>query len=522
MWAARKNNGPLVPKKEKPIWFTTDLSRMNDELDIISAVNEKNFQRTVKDFSIVKPIFSQDSITFDAVLGQKEAMDSGLKVPLGLSQSGIPVAQLAWYGSQSFIGYQLAALLSQHWLINKACLMPARDAVRKGFEITVNDGTDVDPKVLDEIRKLDKKYRLKSNMQEFIQMCRVFGYRVALFKVRTADPAEYYGKPFNIDGIMPGSYEGITQIDPYWISPELDVDAAANPGSIYFYEPTYWRISGLRIHRTHLIVIRNTTLPDILKPTYFYGGVPLPQFIYERVYAMERTANEAPQLALTKRTNIIHVDLAQAIAKQEQFEKRIQQSSFLKDNYGILAVGLKEIVEQFDTSLTDLDAVISSQCQLVAAIAEVPSVKLMGTSPKGFNATGEFDESSYHEFLESLQQDFLAPMVERHHEILIRSDICPEFGIAPFEVEAVWKSLDSMTAKEQADTNYVKAQTDQTLVASGAIDGTDIRERLINDPDSGYNGISGAVPEDPAEDPINNDPLDDPELNGQDTTYRTG
>ncbi len=34
---------------------------------------------------------------------------------------------------------------------------------------------------------------------------------------------------------------------------------------------------------------------------YNYFGVSVPERIYERVYASERTANEAPQLAMTKR-----------------------------------------------------------------------------------------------------------------------------------------------------------------------------------------------------------------------------
>ena len=45
--------------------------------------------------------------------------------------------------------------------------------------------------------------------------------------------------------------------------------------------------------------------------------------------------------------------------------------------------------------------------------------------------------------------------------------------------------MDEPTAAEQADIELKKAQTDDALRAGGAIDGTDIRERLINDLDSG-------------------------------------
>ena len=97
-------------------------------------------------------------------------------------------AQLAWYANQSFIGYQVCALLAQNWLVAKCCLMPAEDAVRNGYEVTVNDGTEVDPEVLDEIKKLDAQYLINHNLIQFIQMGRIFGIRIAMFLVDSDDP----------------------------------------------------------------------------------------------------------------------------------------------------------------------------------------------------------------------------------------------------------------------------------------------------------------------------------------------
>lgn len=401
----------------------------------------------------------------------------------------IPSSLLLWYANQTFIGWQLCAMLAQNWLIAKACKMPAEDATRKGYEITVNDGYDVPPDVLDRMRRLDVEYRLDYNLIQLIQFGRVFGIRIALFKVESDDP-DYYFKPFNPDGVKPGSYKGISQIDPYWITPQLDPAAAGDPSSIHFYEPTWWNIAGRLVHRTHLIIYRTIEVADVLKPIYIYGGIPIPQLIAERVYAAERTANEAPMLALTKRSDVIHVDLSQALANEASFTQRIHKWSQLRDNFGIKALDIDEKMEQFDTSLSDLDAVIMTQYQLVAAIANVPATKLLGTSPKGFNATGEFEEASYHEMLESLQRHALTPLIERHHLLLIRSEIAPEFNLTPFETTVTWKPLDAMTAEEQAELNRKKAETGRILMEVGAIDGEDERQRVVNDPDSGYTGLN--------------------------------
>jgi len=407
-------------------------------------------------------------------------------------QNAIPQAQMLWYAQQTFIGYQLCAVLSQQWLVSKCCLMPARDAVRNGYEVTVNDGSDVNPDMLDAIRKLDDAYKINLNMIEFIHMGRVFGIRIAMFMVKVDNPIDYYKNPFNPDGITPGSYVGISQIDPYWTTPELDNEAAGSPGSIDFYEPTWWRIGQYRVHRSHLVIFRTEEVPDILKPSYIYGGIPIPQKICERVFAAEKIANEAPMLALTKRTDVISTDLAQAVASQEGFDERAAEWIFRRDNYGIKMIDSEsEKMEQFDTSLADLDEVIMTQYQLVAAAANVPAVKLLGTQPKGFNSTGEYEEASYHEELESIQRHDLTTLLNRHHMMLIRSEISPG---NPFEVTVSWNSLDAMTAKELAELNKMKAETDQVLSNIGAIDGQDARNRVITDPESGYSGIEDDAP----------------------------
>lgn len=400
---------------------------------------------------------------------------------------GVPDSQLGWYGSQGFIGYQMCAVISQNWLVDKACTMPARDAVRKGYELSFEEGIDVDPEIIQAIQEADRRYKLNKNLIEFVRMGRIFGIRIAMFVVESPDP-DYYVNPFNPDGVTEGTYKGISQIDPYWITPELDA-SAVNPASIDFYEPTWWRINGMRVHKSHLVIFRHSEPPDLLKPAYVYGGISVPQKIFERVYGAERVANEAPQLTLTKRATVIKTDVEKAVANQAAFEEKMTIWATFRDNYGIKIIGDSEEIQQFDTSLTDLDATIMTQYQLVAAAAEVPATKLLGTTPKGFNATGEYDEASYHEMLESIQENDLARLINRHHMLLMLSEIAPKFNIKPLKISVVFHPLDSPTAKELAETNKVKAETDSQLVAAGAIDGIDVRNRLIKDPRSGYSGI---------------------------------
>ena len=485
---------PLEPEAKAPRssgMFSTDQAegRLADE-----RVSLPDRLRTLVGLA-PKPAVSIGLDNLDSSEGANGFIKQGYGV--GIDPGPMP-AIVDWFLSQTFIGHQLAGMLAQHWLIDKGCLIPARDAVRHGFDIHAPDGGDLEaPDVLNMMKRLDKRFKLHKNMVELIYKGKIFGIRIAFFQIESTDPA-FYELPFNIDAVTPGSYKGIVQVDPYWCIPELDIAGSTRPDSMHFYEPKFWVINGKRYHRSHLIIYREGDVIDILKPSYLYGGIPVPQKVFERVYASERTANEAPQLALTKRTMILQTELEEGIALGPRYGERLAQQSELQNNYAIKLGDKEDTYTQFDTSLTDLDAVIMTNFQLVAAILNVPGTKLLMTAPKGFNATGEYDEASYHEELESIQAGAPTELVERHHLLVMHSVVLPymrkrDVAWEPLETVISWAPLDSPTAKEYAEINLIKAQTDDALVNAGAIDGYDARDRIRADKDSGYTGIAEAL-----------------------------
>jgi phage-related protein (TIGR01555 family) len=469
---------------------------------MVAEAWKRSMQKTAADFKVEGP----DGVAMDASNIQNSA-----KSIFAASGQNMPDSQLYWYASQGFIGYQLCAIIAQNWLVEKCCVLPGRDAVRTGYEIAMGDGVEVGTKVINAIKKADKKYRINRQMVEFVKFGRLFGIRVAMFVVDSTDP-EYYEKPFNPDGVTPGSYRGINQIDPYWCSPILSTDAVSKPMSINFYEPTYWLIDGHRIHHSHLVIMRGAEVPDVLKPSYMYGGVSVPQRVFERVYAAERTANESPLLALSKRSRVLSTDLAKVAANPARMLQVLSERADRLNNFGTDVIDLKnDKVEHHDTTLSDMDSVIMTQYQLVAAAANIPATKLLGTQPKGFNSSGDYEADSYHEELESIQTHDLTPLLDGHHLRVWRSDIMPKFpGVTTKDmmVEHSWNPTASLTAEEQAAVNKTKAETGKILSESGAIDGIDERQRVTLDKDSGYSGLKTVQPEPDADgDPATRNPL---------------
>lgn len=412
-----------------------------------------------------------------------DAITGGKGSAFAFGGTVMPDSLLAWYVSQTFIGWQTCAILAQHWLVSKACNMPGADAVSGGWKINRDDGEEMTPEQTQELERLDRKYKIRQNLKEASFFRNVFGIRLVWFKFSCFTDEDYM-RPFDARKILPNTYEGMAQIDPYWAAP-LITGNALTMGDISFYTPEWWQVSGRRIHRTHFVILYGQEVADVLKPAYLYGGIPLTQRIYERVYAAERTANEAPQLALTKRMTVRYTDLAQAVAHQEDFESAIAFGAQYQDNYGVQVAGTDERVERHETSLADLDATIMTQYQLVAAIAEVPATKLLGTSPKGFGASGDYEIKSYHEKLREMQCADLDPILMRHYQAIVLSEMTDKA-----KIKAVWEPLDKPSAAELATINKTKADTDVALSGLGALDGAAVLNRLINDEHSGYTGLS--------------------------------
>ena len=135
--------------------------------------------------------------------------------------------------------------------------------------------------------------------------------------------------------------------------------------------------------------------------------------------------------------------------------------------------------------------VITQRYEQVAAIARMPANKLMQTQLQGFASSGEAEESIYNGMLETLQEKCFTPFLERHYLCAARS-----LGISANEYEIIWPPIDTITEKEQAEINQIKATTDQiNVTGNGALSGEDVRGRLVKDKNSGYHGIKEALPE---------------------------
>ena len=454
--------------------------------------------------AIVKKIFQRD---FGQLMPKKNgkavAMDSSV-CNCSFKGENIPDDILKFYGSHFFIGWQACALLRQNPYIDKACTIPAQDAIASDYKISYveNAEKDEDEEKLGEMKQVsDTDYNIKEVCYRANVDKKTFGISLVVPVIDGVN----YEKPYNIDSVKEGSYKGMTVVEPYWTAPQLDSNAVSNPMNTGFQEPTWWRMpNGTLVHKSWCIKRCNSELPDILKPTYYYGGVPLTQKIYERVYAAEKVANEAPLLALTKRMLIVDANIENLVANEQEVQKTINMAQYYRDNFSMWFKNPDDQVQQIDTSLSDFDSLVMTQYQLVACIADMPATKLLKTQPKGFNATGEYEQKDYIQSLQAIQEQDYIPILKMHYELFTKSYYGKVIDLA-----IVFNPIDTPSEKEVAEVAQIWSNVDSNYISAGVMSAEEVRDVRRSQDDSPYSALADEMEggEEPEVDEVANEAL---------------
>lgn len=490
----KKQVQPVIPEPipepkqdDKSSSYTDFLRAIGEKLKIVDINPDEKFKelfpRTISD---IRPMVMGKN-------GKKVAQDSDINFARQFTNE-IPAPMMAFL-NQTFIGYQACALLKQNPFIDKACNTPAKDAIAPDYCLAYIKTSDkeADEKTpdIDELADIkDKSRRLFKINDICVKQTtnkKAYGYSLVVPVVDGVDME----KPYNIDGVKKGSYHGMAVIEPYWVSPQLDTESAGDPSSPHFYEPTWYILAGgKKIHRSWVIRAVNSEVSDVLKPTYYFGGVPLTQMIYERVYAADKVANEAPMLALTKRLLVVDADIENWVANPDVAIEVMQALTQLRDNFGVYAKRPGDTVSQIDTALADFDALIMTQYQLVASIAGMPATKLLKTTPKGFNSTGEFEDKDYKQALVEIQENDYIPIINRHNELYTKST----YGrVIPLDVK--FNPIDTPTEKETAEIAQIRSNTAANHINAGITTADEERDILRNEDGSPYSGLPEEIQE---------------------------
>jgi len=404
-----------------------------------------------------------------------------------MANDRIPEKIMRYYEDHYFIGWSACAALSQHEFISRACSIPGEDAIAVGYSLSFNSNHD-SGKDIDDTQSMVKE---SNSVYDINEVCRKLDFNKKVFGCGLAVPS-FEGdnvdmeNPMNLDASMKNvKYLGWKVIDPYWVTPVFDDRSISDPSYKDYFVPTWWRLTnGKRIHKSWCIFVVNTIVPDIFKPTYYYGGIPLTQMIYERVYAADKVANEAPQLALTKRLLVVDANIQKMVANPSAALKIMNALSFGRDNWGVFFKNPGTNVSQIDTVLSEFNQMIMTQYQLVASIAQIPATKLLKTVPTGFKSTGDYEWKDYAQTINAIQTNEFKPLLEKHYNILWKIKSGKNEGLT-----ISFHPVDAPSLMEMARINEKNSKILQGSVKAGILTPNEARKAINADSTSPMKSI---------------------------------
>lgn len=399
-----------------------------------------------------------------------------------------------------FLGYPYLAGLSQNGLIRAGVTTVAEEMTKRwvevkrgGKDITDTNGDGIDDKVKAITTALDD-FGIQGLFNEAAQKCDFDGG--CLIYIDTGDDDKALAEELYLDGsILRGKVKRFTLVEAINLYPGLY--NATDPLSSDYFTPDAWLVLGKRIHKSRFLYFAPNKVNMLLRPAYNFFGIPAAQLCLDYVAHFTKT-REAAQRLLTKFSlTVFKSDMSQILSggSSGNMDLRLQYLAQKRDNDAILLIDKeREDVIKLETPLAGVTDVVRQSLEFVAAIFRIPFVKFLGISPGGLNATGDADLRNFYDHVGSKQEKILRRPLDRVIDVLQLH----LFGEIDPEVKAEFCPLTDEDDSQKATTQKIKADIGAVLLDRGVIDQAEERQRLSEDPDSGYAFIDPEqVPEAP-------------------------
>lgn len=456
--------------------------------------NGVKISRTVMDAAKAQEV--QEHVPYEPPDGVIPAQDKAR----AMAMDGVDYSYLnamANNGAGGFVGYyfpgfQELSSMAQLPEYRKMNEEPAREMVREWIKIH-GTGDDDKSEKIGIIEAALKRHQLRDLFQQAAVNDSQFGRVQIYVEMKTngglasESPSELR-TPLMIDSrkIPMGSLKGFRLIEPIWTYPSAyDAD---NPLSPDFYKPSRWYVMGKTVHDSRLLMFRSRPVPDLLKPAYNFSGVSMTQMARPYVEHWIRTRNSVSDLVHSFSTSGIKTNMSTVLqgGTDKGVIDRAQLYNSLRDNKGLLLLD-KESEEffQFNTPLGGLSDLQAQSQEHMAAVSNIPLVKLLGITPTGLNASSDGEIRSYYDYIHSMQEVLFRKPLEQ----VIRIIQLDQFGEIDPEIGFDFEPLYGMDEVQMSQVRLNNAQADAANVSVGSVSPDEVRQRLANDPDSGYEGL---------------------------------
>lgn len=352
------------------------------------------------------------------------------------------------------------------WIVRKVIDIVPSDMLKNWIKIV----TQIEP---DKIKKLEKTIRqtaVKAKLLEGLRWGRLYGGAAALIVIDGEE--DKLEEPLDYDHIMPDSFKGLMVFDRWsGISPSAEkIEDFDSPefGLPEFYMVVSANAGTHKVHHSRILRFTGRPLPYWEKMAEIQWGESEIEVIFEELKKRDNTSYNIAYLVFLANIRVLKMsDLGEVLGSSNEDSKKnlynvLEAQNWLMSNMGMYVMDKEDDFDTKQYSFGGLNDIYESFMLDVAGACEMPVTKLFGRAPAGFNATGESDLKQYYETIETKQEEYLAPVLDKLLPIIAMS--C--WGELPDDFEWDFNPVMVVDNKDLADLSA--SYTTQVLDAFNA------------------------------------------------------
>jgi len=373
---------------------------------------------------------------------------------------------------------QLETLYVENWIAAKVIDVIPDDMTREWR--TIN--TTADPERVKSFNEFEEELDVCGKFNEASKWGRLYGgcgIIMGLNEHSTGSPEE----PLDINSVGIGDLTHLTVMENERLT--YDAQLISDPLSPFFGQPEFLRIAHgtQRIHRSRVLIFDGIKLPYYMKrrQRLQYWGAPVLRRVIEAIQNSDLGTNGVASLMAESSVDVIKYKGLTSFLSQpggeEKIRARFALMKLLKSVNNTTLLDEDESFENHQQTFAGIGDLIEKFLALIAGAADIPVTRLIGTSAKGLNATGEGDLKNYYDNIRARQRREYNPELRILDKVMQRS----LWGEPAEEWGFTWNSLFQLSEKEIAEMQNSRADRDAKYLDQGVVDELVVAQQLYED-----------------------------------------
>jgi len=315
---------------------------------------------------------------------------------------------------------ELEAMYRDSWIVGRMVDVVAEDMVKSQLDIQ----TQLPPGDVDALLQYMRRTGVSPRLRDAIKWGRLYGGAIAAILIDGQDMAT----PLDMDNIPRGSFRGLHVLDRWQVTPSTELIADLGPMLGY---PKFYTVhnadktSAFSIHYTRAIRFIGVDLPYWQRISEMGWGASVVERAYDRILALDSATHGSANLIMRSYLRVIGIDrLREVLAAGGQAEaaltKMFQMIRLMQTNEGLTILDKADTFATHNWSFAGMYDALQAFAEQISGASEIPLVRLLGQSPKGFSS-GDSDLRTYYDSIATKQDDDLRPAHETLLPILARS-----------------------------------------------------------------------------------------------------